>query len=146
MKPMLNKLSLPLITPMPGNICLRNCVNRRCLFGVFDSYGDVTISGEELQFWPILDTDGQWGSFAYYTYCDTKHQFTMVISEDPWYLHLWQWSCHYLWLRLWSVAAGIWFEHQTFHVRGERANRTRRFNHRITSLKYMKTKWEDLYT
>ena len=32
---MLNKVSLPLITPMPGNICLRNCVNWICLWGGF---------------------------------------------------------------------------------------------------------------
>ena len=34
----------------------------------------------------------------------------MVISEDPWHKHLfpsvWQWSCHYLFLRLRSVATG----------------------------------------
>ena len=34
----------------------------------------------------------------------------MVISEDPWHSHLlpsvWQWSCHYLCLRLRSVATG----------------------------------------
>ena len=37
--------------------------------------------------------------------------FIMVISEDPWHSHLypsvWQWCCHYLFLRLRSVAAGI---------------------------------------
>ena len=51
------------------------------------------------------------GSLAYHTYCDTGHPFIMVISEDPWHSHLlpsvWQWSCHYLFLRLRSVASGI---------------------------------------
>ena len=48
---------------------------------------------------------------ACHNYCDTGHPFIMVISEDPWYSHLlpcvWQWSCHYLFLRLRSVEAGI---------------------------------------
>ena len=125
-------LRLVLYATDPSTCFVCNRFNRRCLFGVFDSYGDVTITGEELPFWPILDTHGQWGSLAYYTYCDTKHQFTMVISEDPWHLHLWQWNCHYLWLRLWSVAAGIWFKCQTFRIQGERANRPGRFNLRNT--------------
>ena len=51
------------------------------------------------------------GSLACHTYCDTGQPFVMVISEDPWHLHLLpsvlQWSCHYLFLRLRSVAAGI---------------------------------------
>ena len=50
----------------------------------------------------------QW---AYHTYCDTGYPFIMVISEVPWNSHLlpsvWQWSFHYLFLRLGSVAAGI---------------------------------------
>ena len=51
------------------------------------------------------------GSLACHTYCDTWHPFIMVISEDSWYSHLlpsvWQLSCHYLFLRLRSVTAGI---------------------------------------
>ena len=51
------------------------------------------------------------GSLACYTYCDMGHLFIMVISEDSWHSDLlpsvWQWSCHYLFLRLRSVAAGI---------------------------------------
>ena len=39
---MWNKLSLPLITPMPGNICLRNCVNWRCLFGGFLTHMEMS--------------------------------------------------------------------------------------------------------
>ena len=39
------------------------------------------------------------------------HPLIMVISEDPWHSHLlpsvWQWSCHYLFLRRRSVAARI---------------------------------------
>ena len=51
------------------------------------------------------------GSLACHTYCDMGHPFTMVISKDPWHSHLlqsvYQWSCHYLYLRLRSVATGI---------------------------------------
>ena len=51
------------------------------------------------------------GSLAIHTYCETDHSFIMVISEDPWHSQLlpsvWQWSFHYLFLRLRSFAAGI---------------------------------------
>ena len=51
--------------------------------------------------------------------------YIMVISEDPWHSHLlpsvWKWSCHYLFLRLLSVA-GI---RTPFRLRGERSNRLR---------------------
>ena len=88
-----------------------------CLFvGVYHlhSNGDVTTAGEGLQIltyaqhsW-ILSSEG---SLACHTYCDRGHLFTMVISEDPWHSHLlqsvYQWSCHYLFSRLRSVATGI---------------------------------------
>ena len=77
---------------------------------IFHSYGDVTITGEGLQIltyarhlWPLSSE----GSLACHTYCDTGHPFIMVISEDLWHSHLlpsvYQWSCHYLFLRLRSV-------------------------------------------
>ena len=51
----------------------------------------------------------QWGFFTCYTHCDTGLPFLMVISEDPWHSQLlpsvWQWSCHYLFLRLPIVTA-----------------------------------------
>ena len=51
------------------------------------------------------------GTLACHTYCNMGQPFKMVISEDPWHSYLWlsvwQWSCHYLFLRLRSVAAGI---------------------------------------
>ena len=44
------------------------------------------------------------GSLSCHTYSDTLNPFIMVISEDPWHSHLlpsvWQWNCHYLFLRL----------------------------------------------
>ena len=103
-------------------VCLLVCLFV-CLFAwglsshsrIFHSYRDVTITGEGLQIltfarysWPLSSEV----SLACHIYCDMGHPFIMVISEDPWYSHLlqslWQWSCHYLFLRLWSVAAGIW--------------------------------------
>ena len=49
------------------------------------------------------------GSFACHTYCDTGHPIIMVISENPWHSQLlpnvWLWSCHYLYLRLRSIAS-----------------------------------------
>ena len=69
--------------------------------------------------------------FQHATYCDTGHTCIMAISEDPWHLHLLpsvqQWSCHYLFLRLTYVAAGIRtpnFPHagQTLWLRHRRGN------------------------
>ena len=81
---------------------------------IFQSYGDVTITGERLQIltyawhlWPLSSK----GFKAWHIYSDTAHPFMMVISEDPWTSHLlasvWQWSCHYLFLRLRLVLVGI---------------------------------------
>ena len=78
---------------------------------IFHSYGGVTIAGEELQIltyarhsWPLSSE----GSLTCHTWCDTGLPFIMVISEDPWHSHLllsvWQWSSHYLFLRLRSGA------------------------------------------
>ena len=57
--------------------------------------------------WPLSSED----SLTSHTICDTGLPFIMVIPEDPRHPHLlpslWQWSCHYLFLRLRSVAAGI---------------------------------------
>ena len=67
-------------------------------------------------FWPKNYARHSWplsceGSLACQTHWDTGHPFVMVISEDPWHSDLmpsvWQWSCHYLFLRHRSVATGI---------------------------------------
>ena len=81
---------------------------------IFHSYGDVTIAGEGLQIltyarhpWPLSSE----GSLMCHNHCDTGLPFIMVISEDPWHSHLmptvWRWSCHYLFLRLRSVASSL---------------------------------------
>ena len=48
---------------------------------------------------------------SWHTYCEAGQPFIMVISKDPWYSYLLpkdkQWSCHYLFLRHRSLAAGI---------------------------------------
>ena len=83
-----------------------------CLLGVNHSrffywYGDVTVTSEGLQIftyarhtWPLCSER----SLACHANCDKGHAFIMVIFEDPWHLHIlpsvWQWSCHYLFLRL----------------------------------------------
>ena len=80
---------------------------------IFHSDGDVTIAGERLFLTYTRHSRplSSEGSLACHTYCDTWHPFIMVISEDSWYSHLlpsvWQLSCHYLFLRLRSVTAGI---------------------------------------
>ena len=55
-----------------------------------------------------------------------RHGPTVVISEDPWHSHLlssvWQWSCHYLFLRLRSVATGD--RTSISLMRGERSTST----------------------
>ena len=96
---------------------------------IIHSYWDVTITGEELQIltyarhsWPLSSE----GSIACHTYCDTGLPFIMVISEDLWHSHLspsvWQWNCHYLFLRLRSVAT--WDRTPISRTRGERSTST----------------------
>ena len=93
---------------------------------IFHSYGDITMTGDGLQILTYarhLWTLNSEGSLACHTSCEAGHPFIMLISQDPWHIHLlpsvWQWSCHYLFLRLWSV---IRLEHQTFHLWGDRLN------------------------
>ena len=47
-----------------------------------------------LHSWPLSSE----GSLACHTLCDTWYPFIIVISKDPWHLHLlpsvWQWNCH----------------------------------------------------
>ena len=65
---------------------------------IFLSFGDETITNLTYarHSWPLRSES----SLACHTYCDTGRPFIMIISEDPWHLHLlpnvWQWSCHYL--------------------------------------------------
>ena len=65
----------------------------------------------------------QWGFLTCRTHCDTGLPFIMFISDDPWHSHLLlsvrQWSCHYLFLRLRSVATGDWIP--ISRMRGERS-------------------------
>ena len=58
---------------------------------IFHSYGAVTITIEGLQIlifarqsWPLTSE----GSLVCHTYCDIRHSFILVISEDPWHSHL----------------------------------------------------------
>ena len=54
--------------------------------------------------WHMLGTNGHWAVRVLYTDFDKRHPFIIVISEDPWHSHVlpsvWQWSSHYLFLRL----------------------------------------------
>ena len=99
---------------------------------IFHSNGDVNIAGEGLQIltyarhsWPLSSE----GSLTCHTYCDTGLPLIMVISEDPLHSHLlpsvWQWSCHYLLLRLRSVATAD--RNTISRMRGERSTSTLRF-------------------
>ena len=89
-----------------------------CVFFIplenFHLFGDVTLISERLQIstyarhsWLLCNE----GSLVSHIYCDTGHPIIMVISEDQGHSHLlssvWQWSCHYLFKQLWTVAAGI---------------------------------------
>ena len=105
-----------------GRLTLKSRLFGYCLFvwslsshsKIFHSYGKVTIAGEGLQIltyarnlWPLSSKD----YLTRHTYCDTGLPFTMYIFEDPWHSQMlpsvWQWSCHYLFLRLGSVATVI---------------------------------------
>ena len=86
----------------------------------FHSYGDVTIASKGLRLCRVSDAQvtyarHSWplssgGSLTCQTHCDTDLPFIMVISENPWHSHLlpsvWQWNCHYLFLRLGFVPTG----------------------------------------
>ena len=81
------------------------------------------------KFWPMLGCHGHWAVRVLYRATPTVtqgHPFIMVISEDPWHSHLllsfWQWSCHYLFLRLRSVATGD--RTLMSRTRGERSTST----------------------
>ena len=55
---------------------------------IFQSYGDVTITGEGLQILTYMYARpsrplSSEGSLACHAYGDTRHPFIMVISEDP---------------------------------------------------------------
>ena len=72
-------------------ICLFVCSGFSSYSKIFNSYGDVTISGEGLQIltytrflWPLSSE----GSLACLSYCDTGLPFIKVIFEDPWHSHL----------------------------------------------------------
>ena len=71
------------------------------------------LSVKRYKFWPIIDTHDHWAVsvLACHTYCDMRYPFIIVIYEDPWHSYLvpsvWQWSCHYLFIRLSSVTAEI---------------------------------------
>ena len=103
-------LSLPLATKMVDigiycrwrhfiHVCFKAEICFVCLIGwglsshsrIFQSYWDVTITGEMLQIltyaqhsWP-LSSDG---SLVCHANCDTGHLGIMVISEDLWHIHL----------------------------------------------------------
>ena len=94
--------------------CLSVCLSLPVKIENIHSYGDVTTTGWGVQSltyarhsWP-LSTEG---SLACHTYWDTGHPFIMAFSEDPWNSHplpsVWQWSCHYLFIRLRNVGARI---------------------------------------
>ena len=106
---------------------------------IFHSVGEVTFTGEGLQiltyarhWWPLSSE----GCLACHTYCDTRHPFIMVISQDPRHSNLlasvWQWSCWHVNTCFKDLSLSqLWFEHPTFHSRVERSNplRHRRGHH-----------------
>ena len=97
----------------------------------FNSHRDVTITSEWLQI--LIHTRHSWPlssevSLACRDYCDTGHPFIMVISDNPWHLHLLpsvlQSSCHcFFFLDLNLSRLG--FEHSAFRLLGKRPNRLR---------------------
>ena len=73
--------------------------------------------------WPLIMSSES--SLTCHSYCDTEHQFLMVISEDRWHVHLlsrvYQCGCHYLFSR--HVCRSL--DSTKFRMRGERSNRLR---------------------
>ena len=79
-------------------------------------------------FWRTLGTHSHW---AVMDFCRATHTVTRGIrlqwssprTRDSHLLpSTWQWICHYLNIRLRSVAAVIPWEHPTFRMPGERSN------------------------
>ena len=90
----INTMNYPLSS---GNHCTK--------FGLFvEGFQNLTYARH---LW-LLSSEG---SLKCHTYCDTGHQFKIVIFEDPWHsrllLSIQHWSYHYLFLRIRSVTAGI---------------------------------------
>ena len=69
-------------------VCLSVCF----VWGfTFYSYGDITITGKGLQIFTYTRHShplSSEGSSACHTYCNTGLLFIMIISEDPWRIHL----------------------------------------------------------
>ena len=112
---------LPIRRKTPINQSINQSLFLLCLFvwslssysKILHSYGDVIIAGKGLQILTYARHSrslSSEGSLTCYTYCNTGLPFIMVISEDPLHSHLlpsvWQWSCHYLFLRFRFVATG----------------------------------------
>ena len=112
---------LPIRRKTPINQSINQSLFLLCLFvwslsshsKILHSYGDVIIAGEGLQILTYARHSrslSSEGSLTCHTYCNTGLPFIMVISEDPLHSHLlpsvWQWSCHYLFLRFRFVATG----------------------------------------
>ena len=87
-----------------------DCFVCSTLLRIFHLYGNVTITSEGLQIltyykawhsWPMSNE----GCLACQIYCDTG-QLYMMAKYEEWHLHLLlgisQWSCHFLFLRLWA--------------------------------------------
>ena len=80
---------------------IHTCFFFVCLFGVYrmKNFTGCWLRATVLAYFRHSWLLSSEGSLACHTYCDTRHPFTMVISEDPWHSHLlpnvWQWSCHY---------------------------------------------------
>ena len=82
---------------------------------IFHSNGDVTITGEGLQILTyarhLIMAIEQWGFFSVPLLHVTRGiRNNVIISEDPWHSHLlpsvWQCSCHYLFLWLFTFCRG----------------------------------------
>ena len=95
----------------------------------------------------VLMAIEQWVFLTCHTSCDTGLPFIMVISEDPWHSHLlpsfWQWICHYLFLRLRSVATGN--RTPISRMRGERPTSTPPRIQLTSILLLSLRKWEIIY-
>ena len=92
-----------------------------CLFGIFrpirELFTQMETSPLPVRGWHSWQLSSE-GSSVCHTYCDTEHPFIMVISEDPWHSHLlpsvYQWNCHFQFLRLMSVADGFFYNGKNY--------------------------------
>ena len=113
--------------------CLFQVFRPKRIFFTYMETSPLLVKGCTVDLCSTLISVKQCGFLACHSHSDTEHIFIKVISEDMWHWHplssVAHWTCHYLFFRLRSVAAGI---------QGKRGALSNRLRHKL--LMYKKEK------